>query len=67
MQLFQKPIGTDIVVTASVSGGKLVVSFEISAEKEMDMLIDKLEAAIPGDQTGMAASLKVLLDAELKG
>ena len=61
MELGQVQVGADLVVKAKLEGGKLIISQEFEASHVLDSLIDTVEKAIPGDQTGLAAAAKASL------
>lgn len=66
MDLGSIPLGADLVGKASLVGGKLVVTFEFQLEGVADMLIDKVEKVIPGDQAALAGVVKATLAGLLK-
>ena len=66
MDLVKLAIGADADVQVKFEGGCLVVVFSLQAKKEIEALIDKVEQLIPGDQTGIAAAVKALIEAQLK-
>lgn len=65
MDLGKIQLGSDADVQLKIEGGKLIAVFELDAAKELSMLIDKLEAMIPGDQTGIAAAVKAIILSQL--
>lgn len=61
MDLGQVQLGADLLAKAKLEGGKLVIQLEFAAEGVADALIDAVEKAVPGDQTGIAAAAKLAL------
>lgn len=64
MEIYNGKVG-EIEVSAKLEGGKLVVQEAYGLEAGIAMLIDKIEAAIPGDQKMYAEMLKALVKEKL--
>jgi hypothetical protein len=65
MDLGKLQLGADADVAIKIESGKLVAIFSLNAEKELSLLVDKIEQLIPGDQTGIASAVKAILLAQL--
>jgi hypothetical protein len=58
MQVADVPIGSDVELNVSVSGGKIVVSVSYKADAELD----KLKAALPAWAAPLIDLVKVEVD-----
>lgn len=61
MDLGQVQLGADLQAAAKIEGGKLIVQFEFALEGVAEVLIDKIEKAVPGDQKAIAEAAKLAL------
>lgn len=64
MELYKGKIG-EIEILAKIEDGKIIVQEAYSYEAGLDMLVDKVEQAIPGDQKAYAEVLKAAIKAKL--
>ena len=60
MDLYNGRVG-EVEVVARLAEGKLILQQSYAIEDAIMMLVDKIEAAIPGDQIGYAEILKKLI------
>lgn len=64
MDLYSGKVG-DMELVAKIEEGKIIFQESYPIEAGLEMLVDKIEQAIPGDQTEYANMLKVILKAKL--
>lgn len=65
IEVYKGQLAQDIAAAVVIEGGVVKVQLELSPERAIGLLVDKLEEAIPGDQTGEAAALKAMIKAKL--
>jgi hypothetical protein len=66
MDLGKVELGADAVALAKLENGEVVIEVRYKALGVLEALIDSVEKAIPGDQTGIAMLAKSALQQILK-